>query len=166
MDFLVDCLNKNYNVSIKKSGESFVAKIDDKEYIVDVIFIEKDILSLIIDGKSYEVSIEKNKDGGYSLYFYDDFFKINIEEANSYRRRAAGKEATIMSKKIIAPMAGRILKIPVRKGELVKKGDVLAIIEAMKMQNEIKADFKGKIVDIFIKEGENVSPLQPLIKIE
>lgn len=166
MEFLVGCLNKNYNVSIKKMGDSFVAKIDDKEFIVDAIFIENDILSLIIDGKSYEVSMERNKDGAYNLYFYNDFFKINIEEANSYPRKKSGKEAAVVSKKIIAPMAGRILKIPVHKGELVNKGDVLAIIEAMKMQNEIKADFKGKIAEIFIKEGESVSPLQPLIRIE
>lgn len=166
MEFLVECFNNKYSISIKKVGEKFLIKINDQEFIIDALFIEEDLLSLIIDGKSYEVSIEKNKDGVYNLYFYNDFFKVNIEDIHSNQRRKKSKETTLSSKKIVAPMAGRILKIPVKKGELIKEGDVLAIIEAMKMQNEIKADFKGRIADIFIKEGESVSPLQPLIRIE
>ena len=66
---------------------------------------------------------------------------------------------------VIAPMQGLIVKIPVRPGDSVKLGDVVAVLEAMKMQNDIVTTVAGKVSEVYVKEGQVVSPSQPLLAI-
>jgi len=66
---------------------------------------------------------------------------------------------------VTAPMQGLIIKIPVKKGDEVQVGDVVAVLEAMKMQNDIVATSAGKVVDVHVREGEVVTPRQPLVTI-
>ncbi|HET9782193.1 MAG TPA: pyruvate carboxylase subunit B [Candidatus Dormibacteraeota bacterium] len=66
---------------------------------------------------------------------------------------------------VTAPMQGLIVKIPVKRGDDVKLGDVVAVLEAMKMQNDIVTTVAGKVSDVYVKEGEVVSPNQPLLAI-
>jgi len=66
---------------------------------------------------------------------------------------------------VIAPMQGLIVKIPVKAGDQVKLGDVVAVLEAMKMQNDIVTTVAGRVSQLYVKEGEVVSPNQPLLNI-
>jgi pyruvate carboxylase subunit B len=66
---------------------------------------------------------------------------------------------------ITAPMQGLIVKVPVKVGDEVKLGDVVAVLEAMKMQNDIVATQPGKVVEVYVKEGEVVSPNQALVAV-
>ncbi len=66
---------------------------------------------------------------------------------------------------VIAPMQGLIVKIPVKSGDAVKLGDVVAVLEAMKMQNDIVTTVAGTVRDVYVKEGEVVSPSQPLLAV-
>ena len=66
---------------------------------------------------------------------------------------------------VIAPMQGLIVKVPVKPGDDVKLGDVVAVLEAMKMQNDIVTTVAGKVSAVYVKEGEVVSPNQPLLAI-
>lgn len=66
---------------------------------------------------------------------------------------------------IAAPMQGLIVKVPVKVGDEVKLGDVVAVLEAMKMQNDIVTTLPGKVLEIYVKEGEVVSPNQPLVAV-
>jgi len=66
---------------------------------------------------------------------------------------------------VIAPMQGLIVKLPVKSGDVVKLGDVVAVLEAMKMQNDIVTTVAGKVGEVYVKEGEVVSPNQPLLAI-
>jgi biotin carboxyl carrier protein len=66
---------------------------------------------------------------------------------------------------VIAPMQGLIVKIPVKPGDVVKLGDVVAVLEAMKMQNDIVTTVAGKVREVYVKEGDVVTPSQPLLVI-
>jgi pyruvate carboxylase subunit B len=66
---------------------------------------------------------------------------------------------------ILAPMQGLIVKVPVHEGDEVKLGDVVAVLEAMKMQNDIVTTKPGKVTEIYVKEGEVVKPNQPLVAV-
>jgi pyruvate carboxylase subunit B len=66
---------------------------------------------------------------------------------------------------VIAPMQGLIVKIPVKPGDAVKLGDVVAVLEAMKMQNDIVTTVAGTVREVYVKEGEVVSPSQPLLAV-
>jgi pyruvate carboxylase subunit B len=66
---------------------------------------------------------------------------------------------------VIAPMQGLIVKLPVKEGDDVKLGDVVAVLEAMKMQNDIVTTVAGKVREVYVKEGEVVTPSQPLLAV-
>jgi pyruvate carboxylase subunit B len=66
---------------------------------------------------------------------------------------------------VIAPMQGLIIKIPVKSGDVVKLGDVVAVLEAMKMQNDIVTTVAGKVREVYVREGDVVTPSQPLLAI-
>jgi pyruvate carboxylase subunit B len=66
---------------------------------------------------------------------------------------------------VIAPMQGLIVKVPVKAGDDVKLGDVVAVLEAMKMQNDIVTTVAGRVSAVYVKEGEVVSPNQPLLAV-
>jgi biotin carboxyl carrier protein len=66
---------------------------------------------------------------------------------------------------VLAPMQGLIVKMPVKQGDVVRLGDVVAVLEAMKMQNDIVTTVAGKVTGVFVKEGEVVTPNQPLLNI-
>jgi pyruvate carboxylase subunit B len=66
---------------------------------------------------------------------------------------------------VIAPMQGLIVKLPVRAGDDVKLGDVVAVLEAMKMQNDIVTTVAGKVIEVYVKEGEVVTPSQALLAV-
>jgi len=83
---------------------------------------------------------------------------------------AAGGNAAPASPKItegtvIAPMQGLIVKLPVKSGDDVKLGDVVAVLEAMKMQNDIVTTVAGKVSAVYVKEGQVVTPNQPLLAV-
>ena len=66
---------------------------------------------------------------------------------------------------VIAPMQGLIVKLPVKAGDDVKLGDVVAVLEAMKMQNDIVTTVAGQVREVYVKEGEVVTPSQPLLTV-
>ena len=66
---------------------------------------------------------------------------------------------------VVAPMQGLIVKLPVKVGDEVKLGDVVAVLEAMKMQNDIVSTQPGKVTEVYVKEGEVVKPNQPLVAV-
>jgi pyruvate carboxylase subunit B len=66
---------------------------------------------------------------------------------------------------VTAPMQGLIVKVPVKSGDEVKLGDVVAVLEAMKMQNDIVTTLAGKVTDVYVREGQVVSPGQALLAI-
>ena len=66
---------------------------------------------------------------------------------------------------VIAPMQGLIVKLPVKVGDDIKLGDVVAVLEAMKMQNDIVTTVAGKVREVYVKEGEVVTPSQPLLAV-
>ncbi len=78
-----------------------------------------------------------------------------------------GRGGDISGKKVVsAPLPGKIISVNVKKGDFVKKGDLLLILEAMKMENEIFASTDGKIVDILVSPGDYVSTGDKMIVME
>jgi pyruvate carboxylase subunit B len=79
---------------------------------------------------------------------------------------SAGGTPPIREGTVVAPMQGLLLKVAVEAGDHVKLGDVVAVLEAMKMQNDITATRSGLISHVYVKEGDVVSPRDPLVHIE
>ncbi len=170
----------------EKTGEikmKYITTIDEKEFILEVIdekhvningkILEVDfgsvsgqpVYSLIIDGKSYEGYVYPNE-GNWQVLLRGRLYQAKVEDEREKRlRAAAGSVADDGEYHLRAPMPGMIVSIPVAEEESVRKGQVLLILESMKMQNELKSPKDGTVHRIRIKPGETVEQKQTLLSI-
>jgi glutaconyl-CoA/methylmalonyl-CoA decarboxylase subunit gamma len=118
------------------------------------------VYSILVDGRSFDVRIENNSEGSarrgfYTVHVGTRVYQMELRDPRRVRRSgAAGSQDGPLD--ISAPMPGRIVKVLVAAGQEVKSGDSLIVIEAMKMQNEIRAPRNGRVEVIRVTEGEGV----------
>jgi biotin carboxyl carrier protein len=166
MKFVALVNNKKLNVDVSRHDGLYQLTIGEKTFTVNAIQPGPFNFSLLIDGKSYEVGLEKISDQ-YSVHFYNESIFLELVEARKFKAseltRKAAQEGPL---KVSAPMPGKVVKIAVTQNTHVSQGDALLIIEAMKMQNELKAPRAGLIKEIRTTEGALVSSQQVLIVLE
>lgn len=121
-----------------------------------------------VNGNSYEVEVEEVREGAAAPVSATPAPKAASapKAAPATAPKAAPKEAPAGAATVVAPMPGTILAVNVKAGESIKKGQVLCILEAMKMENEIMAPSDAKVVSIAVDAGESVNTGQVLIVLE
>jgi biotin carboxyl carrier protein len=121
----------------------------------------------ILNGQSHLIHIIK-ENSVYHLHLDGDYFPVRVEDEQTRELRALVEHSTQTSgeQKVCAPIPGLITKIKVNEGDIIKERDSLVILEAMKMENEIKADSSGTVIKILVDEGMPVEKDQELIIIE
>ncbi|TNF50721.1 biotin/lipoyl-binding protein [bacterium] len=147
-----------------QDGE-LVVKVEDREYTVDSRWTQLDLLSLIIDGRSYQVDIHSEKDCHRVLVEGEHFDFELFDERKALLKSAAGLGAEGVQE-IRTSMPGKIVKILVAEGDEVQEGDGLVIVEAMKMENEMKSPKAGTITKVGVEEGEAVEAGALLVVVE
>ncbi|WP_051904470.1 biotin/lipoyl-containing protein [Hippea jasoniae] len=160
--------NVEYKVGVRELGnDKYEVVIDDKSYIVDAQLTEHTVYSLIVNGKSYEVDVEY-KDGTYNVYNEGDLFKIEVMDELKKRmlEKRGGAGGLEGAYTIKSEMPGRIIDVKVSEGDEVNEGDVLIILEAMKMQNEIKSPKAGKVTEVFVKKDDTIEADAKLVTVE
>jgi len=160
--------NIEYKISVKELADNkYEVTIDETPYVVDAQLTEYSVYSLIVNGKSYEIDLDY-KDGVYHVYNEGDLFKIEVMDELKKRmlekRGAAGGLEGAYTVK--SDMPGKVVDVKVKVDEEVKEGDVLLILESMKMQNEIKSPKDGKVVEVFINAGDIIEADAKLVTIE
>jgi len=127
---------------------------------------EQPVYSLLLDGQSYESFVSQG-DEDWQVLLRGRQYQVKVENEREKRLRAAagGRIAESGELLVKAPMPGLVVSVPVREGQDVEKGQVLIILESMKMQNELKAPRAGKVSRIRTKPGESVEQKQNLLTI-
>lgn len=143
-----------------------VKLIDDKFARVNDVTIEYKIVELnhsnfvlLINNKVYESSFWNKTNGEFSIQINNQNFNINIRttlQEKAFQLLSASQSMDADVKTIKSPMPGLVLKILKKVGDKIVKGDTVMILEAMKMENEIKSNFDGTISKIFVTEGKPV----------
>jgi biotin carboxyl carrier protein len=125
---------------------------------------EPGVYSVLMDGRSYEARVEEHPD---SLVIVIDGtrFEMEVRDPRRWSRQAAGRGADGIQT-VIAPMPGKVVRVLVAPGDLVGPGQGLVVVEAMKMQNEMKASRAGKVLAVPIQEGITVAAGDVLATIE
>jgi biotin carboxyl carrier protein len=125
----------------------------------DIVEIEPGVYSVLAGGKSFEARIE-----GVEVLIAGQRFPFAIEDPRKWKRsgHAAGTSGSAV---LAAVMAGKIVRILVSIGDEVKAGQGIMVIEAMKMQNELKAPRDGHVTAINVKENDSVNAGAPLAAI-
>jgi biotin carboxyl carrier protein len=155
-------------------GESFHIRMDEPEALVvndehHSASLESaggpSLYSLIVDNSSYEVHVEE-REGNYRVLLLGQVYDVHVEHEGTRRvararrehRAAEGEDIIIRS-----PIPGLIFDVLAMKGQEVKKGDILVIVEAMKMENEIRAPRDATVKATFVAPGDAVDKGTPLV---
>lgn len=134
--------------------------IDGKEYVVAIGDIVENIAAVTVNGEEFQVEMEPEAEPEKKKVVLGQ----PASESNENEPVAAANVNTQNAVK--APLPGVITDIKVSVGQEVKKGDVVIVLEAMKMANNLEAERDGKVTAICVKIGENVMEDAPLVVIE
>lgn len=146
---------KNHRLDLNRAGGGWSCRLDGRDLEVDAILARPDVLSLRIGNMAYEVKLERLANE-WHVWVGSNRFTIEIRDPRSLRGRArAGDDRG--SRKITAAMPGKVVRLLVREGDEVELGAGVAVVEAMKMQNEIKSPKKGVVQKILVSEGAAVN---------
>jgi biotin carboxyl carrier protein len=164
MIYEVTIADKTHLVELVRSGSNWVCKLDGHSFPIDAVALQSNVLSVLIDGKSYEIKQEITG-SDLNIVVGRERFSASVRDPRSLRSRRRS-DAGSGPRKISAPMPGKVVRILAKTGEQVEAGQGVVIIEAMKMQNELKSPKKGAVKKIHAAEGALVEAGQVLAEIE
>ncbi len=114
-------------------------------------------LSLLLDGQSYEIRITPSPDGVLKLQTGLQEFTAEVVDPRAWRGRRHGALEAEGRQQVVAPMPGKVVRVLVEVGDKVEAGQGLLVVEAMKMQNEIRSPKGGTVERLHVKEGQPVN---------
>lgn len=142
-------------------------------------------VTAIIEGRSYDTEVLRPEDGVYLILAGDQVFEARIwpdvmgtlnvsfrghtfsaKIIDRKHRRTGEEHGEEGQQQLIAPMPGKVVRVLLQAGDEVEAGQGVVIVEAMKMQNEIKSSKKGRVLEIRVTEGETVNAGQMLAVVE
>jgi biotin carboxyl carrier protein len=162
----------------------YVTTIDQREYLIDILddhhvsidgvtydvdfspVGDQPVYSLLLNGKSYDAHVYQDEDT-WQVMCHGAMYSAQVEDEREKRLRAAmgggvtGQEEYHLK----APMPGLIVSVPVHEGLAVEKGDVLLILESMKMQNELRSPRAGTISRLRVHSGDRVEQKDTLLSV-
>ena len=145
-----------HRVELKRAGDGWNCHLDGQEIKVDAVVTRPDVLSLLVDGRSYEIKREQTATD-LRLWVGSWPFTVELRDPRSLRSRRDGAGDASGPRKLVAPMPGKIVRVLVTEKSEVEAGQAVVVVEAMKMQNEIKSPKKGIVQKILAAQGANVN---------
>ncbi|MDA1329511.1 MAG: biotin/lipoyl-binding protein [Chloroflexi bacterium] len=165
MKYITTIAGREFEVEILGPHQ---VNVNGKTYQIDFEPISgQPVYSLLVDGGSFQAHIYEGDEENLQVLLRGTLYSAVVEDEREKRlRAAAGGEAADTGEFVLkAPMPGLIVKVPVAEGQEIAKGDVLVILESMKMQNELKAPRDGKVARIQVSEGDSVEQKQPMMSL-
>jgi biotin carboxyl carrier protein len=152
-DITID--GKHHRLDLIRSEGGWSCRLDGREVEVDAVVARPDVLSLRIANRAYEVKCERVA-GDMHLWVGSTRFAVEVRDPRSLSGRVRQQHEQ-GPRKLTAPMPGKIVRILLSQGAEVEAGVGVLVVEAMKMQNEIKSPKKGTIQKILVSEGAAVN---------
>ena len=158
MKYEVRISGKTHLVELERQPSGWQASIEGEPGITaDVAEIAPNVFSVLLSGSSQEVYVTPSPAGQLQLQTGGMEFLAEVTDPRSWRgRRHSGAEAE-GRQQIIAPMPGKVVRLLVKAGDAVEAGQGLLVVEAMKMQNEIRSPKSGTIERVLVTEGQAVN---------
>jgi len=136
-------------------GSRVTAVIDGRTVAADAAKISPSVYSVLVNGRSLDVTLEEATDG-LLVRIDGREFKLEIADPRAWQRGRGGSIELAGRQQIAAPMPGKIVRVLAAMGQQVEAGQGLLVIEAMKMQNEIRSPKSGTLEKI-VREGQTVN---------
>jgi biotin carboxyl carrier protein len=155
---------KNYRVELNRVDGRWDCRLDGKPVEIDAVLTRRDVLSILIHGKAYEIKRERSATDLH-LWVGSARYGVQLRDPRSLRSRA-GVDDGKGPRKLVAPMPGKIVRVLAPENSEVEAGQGVLVVEAMKMQNEIKSPKKGVVRKMVAAEGANVNAGDVLAVVE
>lgn len=153
-------------VELERDSDGWRVLCDGQPVAADAVEVAPHTFSILLHGQSFEVRVAPALDGKLKLQTGAQEFTAEVIDPRAWGgRRQGGKEAT-GRQQILAPMPGKVVRLLVKAGEHVEAGQGLFVVEAMKMQNEIRSPKSGTVERILAKEGQTVNAGEILAWVE
>ena len=154
-------------VGLEELGENqFEVTIDGAAVHVDVARSGRTIYSIIEDGKQFEVMIDEQGARGFDVLVGGQLLHLQAYDERSRLLAATGKAVITGPQRVEAEMPGKVVKVVAPAGTTVQEGQGVLILEAMKMENEIKSPIDGVVKEISVAEGQTVESGAQLFVVE
>ena len=164
-DFVITIDDDKFAVELLRSD---LVKFNGSERSIDISKLSEYTYQVQMDNKVFHITAHKLENSKYSFlidgHYFESVVRTKLEERASeileQSEKSAGEQI------ITSPMPGLILRLDKNLGDHVKKGESLILLEAMKMENELRAPKDGIISEIFVEEGSSVEKNQQLIHLK
>ena len=144
-------------LEVTKAGDGYKVVIDGRELDVDAVHLKGGSLSVLAGTRSARCDIQPGKDGKVSVLLGDTVHELELLDERRMRMRGtAGKFSAEGPQRIDSPMPGKVVRVLCKVGDEVTEGQGLIVVEAMKMENELKSPKAGKVTELLAVEGAAV----------
>jgi biotin carboxyl carrier protein len=161
MRYQVDIRGKTHRLDLEKASapqqpDRWVCRLGGREIGLDAVQTGADTLSLVIDGKSFEIRRE-NAGETPRVFVHGRQYEVTLQDARSLksRRRAGPGDAGPL--RLMASMPGKVVRVLAKEGDILQAGVGIVVVEAMKMQNELRSPKEGTLKKMLAREGMNVN---------
>ena len=158
MKYKVCISGKTHVVELQRLADGWQARIEgEPEDVADVAEVAANVFSVLFSGRSHEVYVTPFSGGQLQLQSGGRDFTAEVIDPRSWRGRRHGSAEAEGPQQIVAPMPGKVARLLVKAGDTVEAGQGLLVVEAIKMQNEIRSPKSGKVERVLVAEGRAVN---------
>ncbi len=150
-------------VVVARAGDGFAVTIDGHARRVDAVRIDAHTLSLLVDGMwpdatilSHEVTIVADPAGPLAVRVGSTPVGVTLNGRRRWGRTDDGRLAGSGPQRLVAPMPGKVVRVLVNTGDVVAARQPVVVVEAMKMENELRAGRDGTVAEVHAREGMSV----------
>ena len=151
-----------FEVVVTREDGHYIVEVDGERHVVDAQKLEGDFYSMLTANRSYEVSVSPYRDG-YEVRHGAAHQRVIFTDPSRRAREDGAHEGPL---EIRTEMPGRVVRLLVAEGDTVEEGQGVAVVEAMKMENEISTEKAGKVSQVAVEPGQQVENDALLLVIE
>ena len=153
-------------IELERNSERWKIVLDGHPIEADATEITPDTISVLLEGQTFEFHITPSSDGTLKLHTGYQEFSAEVADPRAWRGRRHGALEVEGRQQVAAPMPGKIVRVLVKTGDKVEAGQGLFVVEAMKMQNEIRSPKSGTVERLMATEGQPVNAGEVLAWVE
>jgi biotin carboxyl carrier protein len=151
-------------ISLDRSTDGYTLQLPHRSLGADAVILAEGSYSLLLDGSSFDVTVQRSLTD-YSVTVNGVPFEVALRDPRRLGHRTGGGDDSAGSASVSAPMPGKLVTLLVAEGDSIEEGEGVAVVEAMKMQNELKAPKSGTVGKLCVVEGQAVNAGECLLTI-
>ncbi len=155
-DVTIDGASYRLDLNLDRATGRWCCRVDGRNVEMDAVRAQPDVLSILIEGKAWQIRRERLA-SGLQIWVGDHPYATELRDPRSLRSRKVRGDSDKGPRHLVAPMPGKVVRFLVGENSPVEAGQGVVVVEAMKMQNEIKSPKKGIVLKLAVSEGAAVN---------